>query len=63
MSVDASSGVSDVRGECEVRKPQILNVCVSEGFMDEGVEAGAGEHGHLRIGQVKHHPPDLCHFL
>lgn len=63
MGVDACCGVSDVRGEGKVWKPQVLNVGVPERLVDEGVEASTREHGHLRIGQVKHHPPDLCHFL
>lgn len=49
MGVDASSGVGDVCRECEVREPQVLNVGVPECFVDEGVEASAGEHGHFGV--------------
>lgn len=44
MSVDASSGVSDVSGEGEVWEPKILNVSITQSIMDQLVEASTREH-------------------
>lgn len=63
MGVNACCGVRDVCGESEVREPQVLNVGVPERLMDKGVEPSTRKHGHLWVGQVEHHPPDLRHFL
>lgn len=63
MGVDAGGGISDVGGEGEVREPEVLDVGVTEGIVDELVKSRPGEHGHLGVGQVQHHPPYAGHLL
>lgn len=63
MSVDARYGVRDVGGESKVGQPQVLYVGVTQSIMEQFVEAGTGEHGHLWVGKVKGHTPYARHFL
>lgn len=54
---------ADIGGDSEVRKPQILNVHVTEGRVYGRVELPAGEHGRRGVRQVQELLAPLRHFL
>lgn len=59
----AHTGVRDVRGYSEIRKPQILYICVTESLLYRLVKIFTGEHRSHWISQVHNLPPPLHHFL
>ena len=63
MSMHSHAARSDVSSDCEVRKPQVLDVNVSEGRPDGCVELSPGEHGGGWVGEVQKLLAPLGHFL
>lgn len=57
------TGVRDVCGYSEIRKPQVLYVCVAEGLLYGFIEIFTGEHRSHWISQIQNLPPPLSHFL
>lgn len=53
----------DVRGQREVRDPQILDVDVPERVPDRLVKVPTGEHGRDRVGEIQQLTAPICHFL
>jgi len=53
MGMDTHATGCNVCGHCEVRKPQILNVCISKCAEDSLVEISSRKHGCYRICQVQ----------
>ena len=60
--MDPHTRHADIRGDGEVGEPQVLDLCVGEYLLDEGVEPEAGHHAGVRVGEVQHHPPLLRHL-
>lgn len=59
----AHTGVRDVGGYSEIRKPQVLYVCVAKSLLYSLIKIFTGEHRSHRVSQIQNLPPPLRHFL